>query len=60
MRGAKVEALFNGREFVTTDDVKAVAKDILRHRIVPSFEAEAENITADNLIDTILQTVPAP
>ena len=60
MRGAKVEALFNGREFVTTDDVKAVAKDVLRHRIVPSFEAEAENITADNLIDTILHTVPAP
>ncbi len=60
MRGAKVEALFNGREFVTTDDVKAVAKDILRHRIMPSFEAEAENISAENLIDTILHTVPAP
>ncbi len=60
MRGAKVEALFNGREFVTVDDVKAVAKDILRHRIVPSFEAEAENITADNLIDTILHTLPTP
>ncbi len=60
MRGAKVEALFNGREFVTTDDVKAVAKDILRHRIMPSFEAEAENITSDQLIDTILNTIPAP
>ncbi len=60
MRGAKVEALFNGRDFVTTDDVKDVAKDVLRHRIVPSFEAEAENITADNLIDTILHTIPTP
>jgi len=60
MRGAKVEALFAGREFVTTDDVKAVAKDILRHRIVPSFEAEVENITSDKLIDTILNTIPSP
>jgi MoxR-like ATPase len=60
MRGAKIEALFAGREFVTTDDVKAVAKDVLRHRIVPSFEAEVENITSDKLIDTILNTVPTP
>ena len=60
MRGAKVEALFAGREFVTADDVKAVAKDVLRHRITPSFEAEAENITTDAIIDTILHTVPAP
>jgi MoxR-like ATPase len=42
------------------DSVKAVAKDILRHRIVPSFEAEAENITSDQLIDTLLHTIPAP
>ncbi len=60
MRGAKVEAIFAGREFVTADDVKAVAKDVLRHRIVPSFEAEAENISSDQLIDTILQTITAP
>ena len=60
MRGAKVEALFQGRGFVTTDDVKAVAKDILRHRIIPSFEAEAENISSDDLIETLLNTVPSP
>jgi len=60
MRGAKVEALFSGREFVTVDDVKAVAKDVLRHRIVPSFEAEVDNITSDKLIDTILNTIPTP
>ena len=60
MRGAKVEALFAGRDFVTTDDVKKAAHDILRHRIIPSFEAEAENITSTQLIDTILHTVPAP
>ncbi len=60
MRGAKVEALFAGREFVTADDVKAVAKDVLRHRIVPSFEAEVENITSDKLIDVILNTIPSP
>jgi MoxR-like ATPase len=60
MKGAKVEALFHGREFVTADDIKTVAKDILRHRIVPSFEAEAENISTDILIDTILHTIPVP
>lgn len=60
MRGAKIEALFAGREFVTADDVKAVTKDILRHRIIPSFEAEAENITADQLLNTILHTIPCP
>ncbi len=60
IRGAKVEALFAGREFVTTDDVKSVAKDILRHRIVPSFEAEAENVTSDDLVETILHTIPSP
>ncbi len=60
MRGAKIEALFKGREFVTTDDVKAVAQDILRHRITPSFEAEAENISSEKIIQTILNTVPAP
>jgi len=60
MRGAKIEALFAGREFVTTDDVKAVALDILRHRITPSFEAEAENITSDKIIEIILHTIPAP
>ncbi len=60
MRASKIEALFAGREFVTTDDVKTIAKDVLRHRIVPSFEAEVENITSDKLIDTILSTIPAP
>jgi MoxR-like ATPase len=60
MRGAKIEALFAGRDFVTTDDVKTCAYDILRHRIMPSFEAEAENITSDQLIKTILHTVPSP
>jgi MoxR-like ATPase len=60
MRGAKIEALFSGREFITSDDIKAATKDVLRHRIVPSFEAEAENITSESLIDTILHTVSAP
>jgi MoxR-like ATPase len=60
MRGAKIEALFNGRGFITVDDVKSVAKDVLRHRIVPSFEAEADNISSDDLIETILHTVPSP
>ncbi len=60
MRGAKIEALFAGRDYVNADDVKACAHDILRHRIMPSFEAEAENITSDQLIETILHTVQTP
>lgn len=60
MRAAKVKAVFDGRNFVTVDDVKDIAKDVLRHRIIPSFEAESDSITTDNIIDNILQTIPTP
>jgi len=60
MRAAKIEALFSGRNFVTTDDVKASAHDILRHRITPSFEAEADGITSDKIISIILNNIETP
>jgi MoxR-like ATPase len=60
MRAAKAEAVFAGRDFVTADDVKIVVHDVLRHRIIPTFEAEVENITSDNIIDHILNTIPTP
>jgi MoxR-like ATPase len=59
-KGAKAKAFLEGRGFVTPDDVKAVAMDILRHRIVLSFEAQAEEISAPILIKKMLAAVPAP
>ncbi len=53
-------AFLAGRGFVTPDDVKQAAFDVLRHRLRPSYEAEAESITSDDLIRTILDTVPVP
>ena len=48
------------RGYVIPEDVRAVAKDVLRHRIGLSYEAEAENISAENIITTILNTVEVP
>jgi len=60
MKAAKVEAIFNGRNFVIADDVKKIAKDVLRHRVVPSFEAEVDNINSEKIIDEILNTIQTP
>jgi MoxR-like ATPase len=56
--GAKARAVLEGRLHVTTDDVQAVARPVLRHRLVTTFQAGSEGITADNLIDMLLDTVP--
>lgn len=58
-RCARARAWLAGRDFVTPDDVKSLAPDILRHRIIPSFEAEAEGHDADSLIQRLLALVPA-
>lgn len=57
---AKAQAFVRQRGFVTPQDIKDLAHDILRHRILLSYEAEAENITTDNIIDRILSKVPVP
>lgn len=57
---AKVHALFNGRNFVLPEDIKAVALNVLRHRLVLSYEAAADNVTADSIITRILEFVPIP
>ncbi len=57
---AKAEAFLEGRGFVTPDDIKSIAHEILRHRIRISYEAEAEGVTSDDLIDQILSTIPVP
>ncbi len=57
---AKAEAMMNGRGFVTPEDVKEMAPDVLRHRLTLTYEAEADEITPDILIGRILSTVPTP
>jgi MoxR-like ATPase len=57
---SKAHALLKKRHFVTPDDVKAVCPAVLRHRILLTYEAEAEQINADTIIQKILSVVPAP
>jgi MoxR-like ATPase len=59
-RAAKAMALVRGRGFVIPEDVKEVAPDVLRHRLVPTYEAEAEEITADQLVGRLLDRVEVP
>lgn len=57
---AKAYAFMNKRGYVIPDDIKAIAKDVLRHRIGLTYEAEAENVTTEILIDDILRTIQVP
>jgi MoxR-like ATPase len=57
---ARGNALLRGRAYATPQDVKEVVHDVLRHRIQLTYEAEAENVTADGIIDKILAAVPVP
>ena len=57
---AKAWAWLSGRDYVTPDDVKALARPTLRHRVVVRPEAELEGVTADGVLDTVLASVPAP
>lgn len=59
-QASKARALLAGRYFVTPQDVKDVAHSILRHRLRLSYEAEAENLTTDHIIDKILAALPVP
>lgn len=58
--GAKAHAFLAGRAYVSPDDVKQIAPDILRHRLRRTYEAEAEGISADEIIQRILDTLPVP
>jgi MoxR-like ATPase len=59
-RLAKVAALFAGRNYVTPEDVKNMAPAALRHRIVLSYEAEVDGVSADTVLERVLSLVPAP
>jgi MoxR-like ATPase len=57
---AKAAAFLEGRNYVTPQDVKALAPDILRHRVLLSYEAEAEGMTSDDVVRTLLDKLPVP
>ena len=57
---AKINAWLEGRDFVTPEDVHAVIYEVLRHRIILSFEAQAEGLTTDDVITSIIKLVPLP
>ena len=59
-RCARAKAWLSGREYVTPEDVQQVAEDVLRHRVLVTYEAEARGVTSSALIDRILQAIPLP
>jgi MoxR-like ATPase len=57
---ARANAMLNGRAYATPQDVKEIAYDILRHRVIVTYEAEAEEVASEDIIERILGTVPVP
>ena len=57
---AKAHAFLQGRGYVTPQDVKSIGADILRHRVIVTYEAEAEDIDADGIIKSVFDGVPVP
>jgi len=60
VRAAKAEAFLKGRGYVTPEDVKTAAPDVLRHRVILSYEAEAEDLKADAVVKRVLDGLPVP
>jgi MoxR-like ATPase len=60
LRAAKAHAFLAGRHYVSPEDVKGIAPDVLRHRVRPSFEADAEELSADALVKRVLDGLPVP
>jgi MoxR-like ATPase len=60
LKAAKAHAFLRGRGYVTPDDIKQLAPDVLRHRVIVTFEAEAENITSAQIVQQILSRVEVP
>ena len=57
---AKANAFLNKRGYVIPEDVRSISKDVLRHRIGLTYEAEAENVNADYIIDEVLRAIQVP
>lgn len=58
--GARAHAMMEGRSFVLPEDIKSIAGDILNHRVILNYEAEADEITSSQVVEKILRTVPLP
>ena len=59
-RIGQANALLQGRDYVVPEDVKAFAHEVLRHRIILTFEALADGVNSDQVVDSIVQAVPVP
>ena len=59
-QASRAHAFLRGRTFVTPDDVKAIAPDVLRHRVLTTYEAEADGIAAEDLIQKVFDNVAVP
>jgi MoxR-like ATPase len=59
-QASRAHAFLRGRAFVTPDDVKAIAPDVLRHRVLTTYEAEAEEVTSDEIVSRVLAKVESP
>jgi MoxR-like ATPase len=57
---AKAWAFLQGRGYITPQDVKTIGMDVLRHRVIPTYEAEAEDLTSEDIVAKIFETVPVP
>ena len=60
VKAAKAHAFLAGRAYVLPDDVKAMVHDTMRHRLIPTYQAEADGVTSDQMLDRILAAVPVP
>ncbi|KAF0125667.1 MAG: MoxR-like ATPase [Elusimicrobia bacterium] len=60
VRAAKAYAFLNGRGYVTPEDIKAVGYDVMRHRILVTYEAEAENVKSEDILKTVFETIEVP
>jgi MoxR-like ATPase len=60
VRASQGHALLSGRDYVTPHDVKSLARDVLRHRVIPSYEADAEGLSADDLLGRVLDHLRVP
>jgi MoxR-like ATPase len=59
-QASRAHAFLRGRAFVTPDDVKAIAPDVLRHRVLTTYEAEAEEVTSDEIVTRVLAKIESP
>ncbi|MDX9778523.1 MAG: ATPase, partial [bacterium] len=60
VRAAKAHAFLRHRGYVTPEDIREIGMDVLRHRILLSFEAEAEDISVEDVIQKVFDTIPVP